>query len=82
MDPYEKQKKTKIKTKLPDWTNYQMVPLCAGSNEDYVNHIIAMTRLVEQKNFENSVEKVFAAASDIEEKVGPLYKKLNTSKNP
>jgi hypothetical protein len=42
VDPYEKQEKTEIKVKLPDGTNYQMAPFRAGSNEDYVNHIIAM----------------------------------------
>jgi hypothetical protein len=70
VDPYEKQEKTEIKTKLPDRTNYQMVPFRSGSNKDYVNHIIAMIHLVEQKDFENSVEKVFVAAFKIEEKVG------------
>ncbi len=82
VDPYEKQEKTEIKTKPPDGTNYQMVPFRAGSNKDYVNHIIAMIRLIEKKDLENSVEKVFAAASEIEMKVGPLYKKLNVSKDP
>ncbi len=82
VDLYEKPEKTEIKTKLPDGTNYQMVPFHSGTNEDYVNHIIAMIRLVEQKDFENSVEKAFAAVSGIKEKVGPLHKKLNMSKNP
>ena len=41
-----------------------------------------MIRLIQQKDLENSVEKVFVAASDIEDKVGPLYKKLNMSKSP
>jgi hypothetical protein len=82
VDPYEKQEKTKIKTKLPDGTNYQMVPFRARSNKDYVNHIIPMMRLIEQKDFENSVEKVFAAALEIEEKVRSFYKNLNMSKNP
>ncbi len=82
VDPYKKQEKTEIKTKLPDGTNYQMVPFRVGSNKDYVNHIITMIRLIEQKDLENSVEKVFVAASEIEEKVGPLYKKLNMSKDP
>jgi hypothetical protein len=81
VDPYKKQEKTEIKTKLPDGTNYQMVSFCAGSNEDYVNHIISMMRLIQQKDLENSVEKVFVAASDIKEKVGPLYKTLNMSKS-
>jgi hypothetical protein len=82
VDPYEKTEMTKIKTKLPDGTNYHTVPFRAGSNEDYVNHIIAMISLVEQKGLENSVETVFVVASENEEKVGPLYKKLNMSKHP
>jgi hypothetical protein len=28
------------------------------------------------------VEKIFVAASEIKEKAGPLYKKLNMSKDP
>jgi hypothetical protein len=63
VDSYEKQEKTKIKVKLPDGTNYQMVPFCAGSNKDYVNHVIAMIRLIQQKDLDNSVEKVFVAVS-------------------
>ncbi len=51
VDLYKKPEKTKIKTKLPDGMNYQMVPFRSGTNEDYVNHIIVMIRLVEQKNF-------------------------------
>ncbi len=42
VDPCEKQEKTEIKVKLPDGTNYQMVPFRGGSNKDYDNHIIAM----------------------------------------
>ena len=49
VDPYEKQEKTKIKTKLPDGMNYQMVPFCSGTIEDYINHLIAIICLVEQK---------------------------------
>ncbi len=82
VDPYEKQKKTiKIKTRLPDDTNYQMVPFCLGTNEEYINHVIAMIRLVEQKDFKNSVEKAFVTVSEIEEKVGPIHKKINLSKS-
>ncbi len=47
VNPYEKQEKTKIKVKLPDETNYQMIPFRAGSNEEYVNHIIAMIQLID-----------------------------------
>jgi hypothetical protein len=34
VDPYKKQEKTEIKVKIPDGTNYQMVPFRAGSNKD------------------------------------------------
>ena len=81
VDPYEKQDKIKIKVKLSDGTNYQIVPFCTGSNEDYVNHIIEMIRLVQQKELESSVEKVFVVVSDIKDKIGPLHKKLNMSKS-
>ena len=41
-----------------------------------------MIRLIQQKDLNNFMEKVFVAASDIEQKVRPLYKKLNISKSP
>jgi hypothetical protein len=47
-----------------------------------MNHIITMIHLVEQKDFENSMEKAFATVSELEEKIRPLHKKLNMSKNP
>jgi hypothetical protein len=81
VDPYEKQEKTKIKVKLLDGTYYQITPFRAGSNKDYVNHINAMILLIQQKDLENSMEKVFLAASDIDEKIRPLRKKLNMAKS-
>ena len=81
VDPYKKAEKTKIKTRLPDDTNYQMVPFRSGINKEYVNHIIMMIPLVEQKDFENSVEKAFTAVKELEDKIGPLHKKLNMSKS-
>jgi hypothetical protein len=77
VDPIKKQEKTKIRVKLPDETNYQIAPFRAGSNEDYVNHIIAMLQLVQQKELESTLENVFGAVSDIRDKIGHLYKKLN-----
>jgi hypothetical protein len=83
VDPNKKQEKTKIKVKLPDGTNYQMVPFRAGSNEDYVTHIIAMKQLLEQKEIEDDAEKALALGVVVDlkdEKLGPLLKKLNKSK--
>jgi hypothetical protein len=81
VDPYEKAEKTKIKTRLADGTNYQMVLFRSGTNEDYVSHLIAMMYLLEQFDLEKSVEVAFAAVKEVEEKIGPLNKKLNMSKS-
>ena len=81
MDPNEKQEMTEIKVKLPNGTNYQMVPFQTGSNEDYVAHIIATKQLLEQKEIEEDVEKAFGVVPDIrDDKLGPLYKTLKMSK--
>ena len=80
VDPYEKAEKTKIKTKLADGTDYRMVPFRSGTNEDYVSHLIAMIRLVEQLDLEKSVEVAFQALKEVEDKIGPLNKKINMCK--
>jgi hypothetical protein len=82
VDPNGKQEKIEMKVKLPDGTNYQMAPLWAGSNEDYVTHIIAMKQLLEPKEIEEEdMKKAFGVVPDIRDnKLGPLYKKLNMSK--
>ena len=81
VDPNDKQEKTKIKIKLPDGTIYQMVPFRAGTNEDYVFHIIVMKQLLEQKEMEENIEKAFGAVTAIrDDKPVPLYKKFNMSK--
>jgi hypothetical protein len=81
VDPYEKAEKTKIKTRLADGTNYQMAPFRSGTNKDYVSHLIAMIRLVEQLDLEKSVEAAFEAVKKLEDKIGLLNKKLNISKS-
>ena len=79
-DPNGKQQTTKINVKLHDETNYQMVPFGSGTNESYVTHIITIKRLLEQKEMEENVEKAFGAVTAIKDnKLGPLYKKFNTS---
>jgi hypothetical protein len=40
-----------------------------------------MICLVEQKDLKNSMEKAFVTVSEIEEKVGPIHKKINMSKS-
>ena len=59
----------------------RLVPFRSGTNKEYINHVIAMIRLVEQKDLKNSVEKAFVTVSEIKEKVGPIRKKINLSKS-
>jgi hypothetical protein len=80
VDPYEKPEKTEIKTKLSDGTDYRMAPFRAGTNEDYICHIITMIRLVEQLGFEKLVEESLKAFRETESKLGLLNKKLNMCK--
>jgi hypothetical protein len=80
VDPYEKPEKTKIKTKLADGTDYWIAPFRSGTNKDYVCHIIAMIRLVEQLGLEKSVEEAHQALKEVENKIGPLNKKINMCK--
>ena len=77
-DLNKKQEKTEIKVKLPDGTNYQMVPFQAGNNEDYVTHIIAMHQLLEQKESEDDVAKAFGVVLEIKEQLGPLNSALKS----
>jgi hypothetical protein len=80
VDPYEKPEKTKIKAKLTNGTDYWMAPFRLGTNKDYICHIIAMIRLVEQLGLEKSVEEAHRALKEVEDKLGPLNKKINMCK--
>ncbi len=52
-----------------------------STREPTRNTLITIIRLVEQKDFENSVERAFAAVKELQDKIGPLNKKLNMSKS-
>ena len=81
-DPNGKQETTKIKVKLSDGTNYQMISFRSGTNKSYVTHIIAIKQLLEQKEMEEEVEEAFRAVTAIKDnKLGSLYKKFNASKD-
>ena len=74
VDLNEKQEKTKIKIKLPDGTNYQMVSFQAGNNGDYTTHIIAINCLPVQKESEEDVAskaKAFGVVLEVKENSDP-----------
>jgi hypothetical protein len=57
-----------------------MAPFHLGTNKDYVCHIITMISLVEQLGLEKSVEEAHQALKEVEDKIGPLNKKINVCK--
>ena len=68
--------------KLPDGTDYKMVPFKAGNNADYVTGIIAMHHLLAQKESEDDESKAFEVVKDVTDWLWPLTTALksNTSK--
>ena len=63
--PSEAEKKTELKVKLPDGTDYKMVPFKAGNNADYVTGIIAMHHLLAQKESEDDESKAFEVVKNV-----------------
>ncbi len=60
-DLHEKWETEQINVKLPDRTKFQMPTYSSGNNEEYLVHIIAILRLVEQKGTAAEVKEAFAA---------------------
>jgi hypothetical protein len=56
---HEKRDTAQIKVKLPNGTNFQMSPFGQGNTEDYLVHVIAIKRLLEQKGTTQDVGKAF-----------------------
>ncbi len=59
-DLHEKRETKQIKVKLPDGTKFQMPTYGTGNNEEYLVHVIAILRLVEQKGTAAKVKEAFA----------------------
>ncbi len=59
IDLHEKRDTKQIKVKLPDGANFQMSAFGQGDNKEYLVHIIAIKRLLEQKGIVKDDGKVF-----------------------
>ncbi len=56
----------------PDGTKFQMLTYSSGNNEEYLVHVIAVLRLVEQKGTAAEVKEAFAALVKVRKEMSPF----------
>ncbi len=72
-DLHEKQETEQIKVELLDGTKFQMPTYGSGNNEEYLVHVIAILRLVEQKGTAAEVKEAFAALVKVRKEMSPFF---------
>jgi hypothetical protein len=72
-DLHEKQETEQIKVELPDRTKFQIPSYGSGNNKEYLDHVIAILRLVEQKGTAAEVKEAFAALVKIRKEMSPFF---------
>jgi hypothetical protein len=70
-DLHEKWETKKIKVELPDGTKFQMPTYGSGNNKEYLVHVIAILRLIEQKGTAAKVQEAFAALVTVRKEMCP-----------
>jgi hypothetical protein len=72
-DLHEKRETEQIKVELLDGTKFQMPNYGSGNNEEYLVHVIAVLRLVEQKGTAAEVKEAFAALVKVRNEMSPFF---------
>jgi hypothetical protein len=72
-DLHEKRETKQIKFKLPARTKFQMPIFGFGNNKEYIVHIIAILRLIEQKGTAAKVKEAFAALVKVRKEMSPFF---------
>ncbi len=72
-DLHEKWETKKIKVELPDGTKFQMPTYGSGNKEEYLVHIIAVLRLVEQKGTAAEVKEAFATLVKVRKEMSLFF---------
>ncbi len=72
-DLHEMQKTEKIKVELPNGTKFPMPTYRSGNNKEYLVHVTAVLRLVEQKGTIAKVKEAFAALVKIRKEMSPFF---------
>ncbi len=70
---HEKRETKQIKVELPDGTKSQMLTYGSGNNEEYLIHVIAVLRLIEQKGTVAEVQEAFAALVKVGKEMSPFF---------
>ena len=79
VDPHEKRDTEQIKVKLPDGTHFPMSAFWAGNIEEYIEQIISVLCLLDQKGTKSDILKAFKAVEVIAKKLKPLMTPLPTN---
>jgi hypothetical protein len=72
-DLHEKRETEQIKVELPDRTKFQMPTYSSGNNEEYLVHVIAVLRLVEQEGTATEVKEAFAELVKVRKEMSPFF---------
>jgi hypothetical protein len=70
---HERQETKQIKVKMPDGTNFQMAAFAYGNNEEYLIHVIAILRIIEQKGMASDIKKAFQALVEVRREMKPFF---------
>jgi hypothetical protein len=69
----KKQETEQIKVELPNGTKFQMPTFGSGNNKEYLVHVIAVLRLVEQKGTAAKVQEAFTALITIRKEMSFFF---------
>ncbi len=72
-DLLEKRETEQNKVELPNGTKFQMPTFDSGNNEEYLDHVIAVLRLVKQKGTAAEVQEAYAALITIRKEMSPFF---------
>jgi hypothetical protein len=70
---HEKRETEQIKVELLDRTKFQMPTYGSGNKNEYLVHVIAVLRLVEQKGTAAEVNEAFAALAKVRKEMSPFF---------
>ena len=72
VDPHKKRDTKQIKVNLPDGTHFQMSAFWARNNEEYIENVISVLRLLDQKGIKSDMLKAFKVVEEVAKKLKPL----------
>ncbi len=72
-DLLEKWKTEQIKVELPNGKKFQMPTYSSGNNKEYLVHVIAILRLVEQKGTAAKVKEAFTTLITARKEMSPFF---------